>query len=40
MVQLWIEQAPARQETEDFRKVIPLREIRADPDTKIDQRIT
>ena len=25
LVQVWIEEAPARQETEDFRKVIPLR---------------
>jgi hypothetical protein len=31
MVQVWIEEAPARQETEDYRKVIPLREIKADP---------
>ena len=40
MVGLWIEEAPARQETDDFRKSIPVRELKADLDTNVDRRIT
>lgn len=40
MVNTWVEEAPARQETDDFRKSIPVRDLKADLDTNVDRRIT